>query len=120
MLQFLHFKLDLGLNMLSSGTPASVKGKDGLVLFDPMTHTVDGSVRHSTFEFVYSLRVSNSASGIGDFGEDGIKTFIRDHKCGDICLRLRLDKAVILDDRRPSTGSTTPDPSHSDDDNNDA
>ena len=33
---------------LSSGTPASVKGKDGLVLFDPMTHTVDGSVQHST------------------------------------------------------------------------
>ena len=54
--------------------------------------------------FVYSL--SNSTSGIGDFGIDGIKTFIRDHQCGDICLRLRLDKAIVLVDQRRST---TPD-----------
>ena len=43
------FNLDLLLGvianpMLSSGTSASVKSKDGLVLFDPMTHTVEGSI----------------------------------------------------------------------------
>jgi len=30
--------------MSFSGTPSLVKGKDGLVLFDPMTHTTDGQV----------------------------------------------------------------------------
>jgi hypothetical protein len=66
--------------------------------------------------FVYSLAFSNSKSGIGDFGIDGIKTFIQDHQCGDICLRLGLDKAISLDDRRGH--STTPD--HEDKDDDDA
>ncbi|KAJ6533911.1 kinase-like domain-containing protein [Mycena vulgaris] len=56
------------------GTPALVGGKDGMILFDPMTHT------------------KNGASGFGDFGIDGIQSFLNDHICGDICLRLRLDK----------------------------
>jgi hypothetical protein len=60
---------------------------------------------------VYSL--SNSTSGIGDFGIDGIKSFVQDHQCGDICLRLGLDKAIILDDRHCPT---TPDHEHEDDD----
>ncbi|KAJ7082793.1 kinase-like domain-containing protein, partial [Mycena epipterygia] len=54
------------------GTPALVGQKGGMVLFDPMTHT------------------KNGASGVGDFGITGIESFLRDHICGDICLRLRL------------------------------
>ncbi|KAJ7856076.1 kinase-like domain-containing protein, partial [Mycena olivaceomarginata] len=54
------------------GTPALVNHKDGMVLFDPMTHTRDGG------------------SGVGDFGIEGIQSFFRDPVCGDICLRLRL------------------------------
>ncbi|KAJ6544934.1 kinase-like domain-containing protein [Mycena sp. CBHHK59/15] len=60
------------------GTPALVGHKDGMVLFDPMTHTKTG------------------ASGIGDFGLEGIQSFIRDHTCGDVCLRLRLDQTAPL------------------------
>ncbi|KAJ6505055.1 kinase-like domain-containing protein [Mycena sanguinolenta] len=52
--------------------------KDGLVLFDPMTHTENGD------------------SGIGDFGIEGIESFFCDHTCGDICLRLGLDKSAPL------------------------
>ncbi|KAJ7734464.1 kinase-like domain-containing protein, partial [Mycena metata] len=64
------------------GTPALVNYKDGMILFDSMTHTKDGD------------------SGIGDFGIEGIQSFFRDHVCADICLRLHLDKTVplILDD----------------------
>ncbi|KAK7007244.1 hypothetical protein R3P38DRAFT_2432505, partial [Favolaschia claudopus] len=54
-------------------TPALVRRKDGFVLFDPMTHTVGGN------------------SGIGDFGLEGINSFIQDHSCGDVCNRLALD-----------------------------
>ncbi|KAK7048818.1 kinase-like domain-containing protein [Favolaschia claudopus] len=60
------------------GTPALVGRKDGLVLFDPMTHTVGGN------------------SGIGDFGLEGINSFIRDHSCGDVCNRLALDEVAPL------------------------
>ncbi|KAF9000906.1 kinase-like domain-containing protein, partial [Cyathus striatus] len=54
------------------GTPSRVKGSDGLIIFDPMTHTVDGK------------------SGIGDFGEHRITSFIHDHVCNNICIRLGL------------------------------
>ncbi|KAJ7856017.1 hypothetical protein B0H13DRAFT_1473929, partial [Mycena leptocephala] len=37
-----------------------------------------------------------SASGIGDFGIEGIESFLRDHTCRDVCLRLRLDKTAPL------------------------
>lgn len=47
----------------------------------------------------FSCNSYNSNSGIGDFGVDGIKTFIRDHQCGDICLRLGLDKSITLGDQ---------------------
>ncbi|KAK7034990.1 kinase-like domain-containing protein [Favolaschia claudopus] len=59
-------------------TPALVGRKDGLVLFDPMTHTVAGN------------------SGIGDFGLEGINSFLRDHSCGDVCNRLALDEVAPL------------------------
>jgi hypothetical protein len=35
-----------------------------------------------------------SSSGIGDFGEDGIKRYVSDHKCQAICAALRLPPAV--------------------------
>ncbi|KAJ7171948.1 kinase-like domain-containing protein, partial [Mycena filopes] len=54
------------------GTPAHIDGQDTMVLFDPMTHTPNGD------------------SGIGDFGVSGIKSFIRDHVCGDVCRSLSL------------------------------
>ncbi|KAJ7738812.1 kinase-like domain-containing protein [Mycena metata] len=60
------------------GTPALVNYKDGMILFDPMTHTKD------------------RASGVGDFGIEGIQSFFHDHVCADVCLRLRLDKTVPL------------------------
>ena len=44
----------------------------------------------------FSYDFYNSTSGIGDFGIDGIKTFIWDHQCGDVCLRLGLDKSIAL------------------------
>ncbi|KAJ7668105.1 hypothetical protein B0H17DRAFT_1142572 [Mycena rosella] len=46
--------------------------KDGLVLFDVMTHTPDGDL------------------GVGDFGTEGVKTFIKDHQCAEICRGVKL------------------------------
>ncbi|KAJ7767046.1 kinase-like domain-containing protein [Mycena maculata] len=54
------------------GTPAPVRGVDGLILFDVMTHTVEGN------------------SGVGDFGKRGIRTFMHDHQCNVICTELGL------------------------------
>ncbi|KAE9383172.1 kinase-like protein [Gymnopus androsaceus JB14] len=50
----------------------SNNGKDFLVLFDPMTHTVAGN------------------SGCGDHGEAGIKGFVNDHKCNEVCELMEL------------------------------
>ncbi|KAF7302851.1 hypothetical protein MKEN_01247300 [Mycena kentingensis (nom. inval.)] len=60
------------------GTPALVKGKDGLVLFDVMTHTDAGD------------------SGVGDCGEQGIQSFVEQHKCNAVCVGLGLDKSYSL------------------------
>ncbi|KAG2015179.1 atypical/Alpha protein kinase [Coprinopsis cinerea AmutBmut pab1-1] len=59
------------------GTPTSVKlasGEvvEGMMLFDPMTHTI------------------NHGSGIGDFGQEGIDTFVEQHTCGPLCRALHL------------------------------
>lgn len=50
---------------------------------------------------------------------DGIKTFIRDHQCGDICRRLGLDKSITLGDRH-GTGAlvNNDEPVDGDEDNN--
>lgn len=37
-----------------------------------------------------------SDSGIGDFGTEGINTFINGHECGAICKRLGLDEGIPL------------------------
>ncbi|KII92855.1 hypothetical protein PLICRDRAFT_155721 [Plicaturopsis crispa FD-325 SS-3] len=60
------------------GTPHRVRGKDGLILFDLMTHTLEGE------------------SGVGDFGREGISTFFRDHSCNSICREMRLDSEMPL------------------------
>ncbi|KAJ7726662.1 kinase-like domain-containing protein [Mycena olivaceomarginata] len=60
------------------GTPPLVRGNDGLVLFDPMTHTMAGG------------------SGLGDFGTDGIETFINTHECNRLCIELRFDQSYPL------------------------
>ncbi|KJA20506.1 hypothetical protein HYPSUDRAFT_1090968 [Hypholoma sublateritium FD-334 SS-4] len=60
------------------GSLAHVKGRDGLVLFDVMTHTIEGN------------------SGVGDFGKAGIKSFVDQHVCNDVCLALALDKTMPL------------------------
>jgi len=36
------------------------------------------------------------ASGVGDFGIEGIKSFLQDHTCGDVCLHLLLDQTAPL------------------------
>ncbi|KAJ3542601.1 hypothetical protein NMY22_g3455 [Coprinellus aureogranulatus] len=54
------------------GTPGRVKGGDGFIIFDVMTHTADGD------------------SGVGDFGKEGIETFKSQHVCKEICRRLQL------------------------------
>ncbi|KAG6834916.1 hypothetical protein H0H93_006404 [Arthromyces matolae] len=61
------------------GTPAQVKGKDGIVLFDIMTHTVNGE------------------SGVGDFGIEGMVSFLKDHECHDVCRGLGLDRSMPID-----------------------
>ncbi|KAF7327481.1 Alpha-type protein kinase domain-containing protein [Mycena kentingensis (nom. inval.)] len=56
------------------GTPGPVRECDGIILFDPMTHTTEGG------------------SGLGDWGQDGINSFVEGHSCNDICAALGLDK----------------------------
>lgn len=58
------------------GTTTNVKGKDTMVLFDVMTHSPAGD------------------TGIGDFGPDGIASFLDDHRCGSICQGLGLHRQV--------------------------
>ncbi|KAJ6555754.1 hypothetical protein B0H19DRAFT_903523, partial [Mycena capillaripes] len=71
---FSHSLLELGQTIMMdiTGTPALVGHQDGMVLFDPMTHT------------------KNGASSVRDFGIEGIQSFFRDHTCANVCLRLRL------------------------------
>ncbi|KAF7293615.1 Alpha-type protein kinase domain-containing protein [Mycena indigotica] len=61
------------------GTPATVRGNDGLILFDIMTHTPDGG------------------SGLGDFGMDGIESFVNSHQCNQLCKRLEFDEVFPLE-----------------------
>ncbi|KAJ6583158.1 hypothetical protein DFH09DRAFT_1076311 [Mycena vulgaris] len=69
---------------LRSGTKAHVRGGDGLILFDLMTHTKGGN------------------SGVGDFGHKGIATFVRDQRCNMICSSLELDTNYPLKIERAS------------------
>ncbi|KAF6765683.1 kinase-like domain-containing protein [Ephemerocybe angulata] len=49
------------------GSRMNVRGVDTLILFDPMSHTVDAD------------------SGVGDHGSEGIETFKAQHRCSHIC-----------------------------------
>ncbi|KAF7440090.1 hypothetical protein PC9H_000433 [Pleurotus ostreatus] len=60
------------------GTPTRIKGKDGLVLFDVMTHTLDGD------------------SGVGDCAITGIESFLDDHRCLDLCKQLGLTEIPLV------------------------
>ncbi|KAJ7087588.1 kinase-like domain-containing protein [Mycena belliarum] len=79
---FAHFVYGYSNNSLVfadlQGTPSRVKGKDGLVLFDLMTHTTSGE------------------SGVGDFGKAGMRTFLDGHKCTKICRGLAIDSEYPL------------------------
>ncbi|KAF4574709.1 hypothetical protein EYR36_006059 [Pleurotus pulmonarius] len=79
---FAHFAWGQSNNCLVfadiQGTPACHNGKDSLALFEIMTHTVTGD------------------SGVGDSGEEGIQSFLQDHKCLDICKQLGLDATIPL------------------------
>lgn len=66
----------------------SINNRDGLVLFDLMTHSADGYV-YST-HLISSLYDSDgygisSSSGVGDHGEAGIATFTDQHICQVFC-----------------------------------
>ncbi|KAJ7577391.1 kinase-like domain-containing protein [Mycena floridula] len=67
-----------GKLILLISTLAHVNGKDVMVLFDVMTHTTSGD------------------SGVGDFGEEGIASFVRDHSCLQVCLKLGLDTSMPM------------------------
>ena len=68
-------------------------------------YMVDIPTTQSRITSVSCTSFHDSNSGIGDFGVDGIKTFIRDHQCGDICLRLGLDKSITLGDQHGASAS---------------
>ncbi|KAJ7809725.1 hypothetical protein B0H14DRAFT_2607879 [Mycena olivaceomarginata] len=63
---------------VSPGTPSRVKGKDGLVLFDLMTHII------------------SEDSGVGNFGLEGIKTFLDGQKCSKVCSTLGIEEQYQL------------------------
>ncbi|RXW16700.1 hypothetical protein EST38_g9157 [Candolleomyces aberdarensis] len=54
------------------GSYMTIDGTDTLILFDPMTHTL------------------NQDSGIRDYGEKGITKFLAEHQCNYICRGLSL------------------------------
>ncbi|KAJ7877949.1 hypothetical protein B0H14DRAFT_2342166, partial [Mycena olivaceomarginata] len=54
---------------------------DGIqVLFNAMTHTIDGS------------------SGVGDYGKTGIQTFLKKHECANHCHNLHLSHGGFAED----------------------
>ncbi|KAJ7904153.1 kinase-like domain-containing protein, partial [Mycena leptocephala] len=57
---------------LQTATAVKENGEGVQVLFDVITHTLDGS------------------SGVGDHGQTGINTFLKKHKCGNRCCSLPL------------------------------
>ncbi|KAJ7439539.1 kinase-like domain-containing protein [Mycena galericulata] len=74
---FAHYAYLLSLEStvfcdLQTATAINENGDGIQVLFDVMTHTLDGS------------------SGVGDHGKTGIETFLTEHNCGNRCRHLRL------------------------------
>ncbi|KAF8173301.1 kinase-like domain-containing protein [Pholiota molesta] len=79
------------------GTTSHINGKDTMVLFDVMTHSNAGD------------------TGIGDFGIEGIESFLRDHTCGMVCRGLGLHEKHVASDEK--AGSEDSDDSEEIDDN---
>ncbi|KIK79382.1 hypothetical protein PAXRUDRAFT_161426 [Paxillus rubicundulus Ve08.2h10] len=73
---FAHFVYEFSKHKMVfadiQGSPMTVNGGDGVILFDVMTHSPEGDSR------------------IGDHGKEGIATFIQQHKCDYICTGLGL------------------------------
>jgi hypothetical protein len=62
-----------------------------------MTHTVEGYV--TLFLHNHTIQCSYGSirnSGVGDFGKAGIKTFLEQHSCNELCVALGLDKSMPL------------------------
>nr|VWP01454.1 Lmo1883 protein [Ganoderma boninense] len=74
------------------GSNNAKTGKLSLTLFDPMTHTIDGT------------------SGIGDHGPKGLKDFVSSHTCNHVCFALQLASSEVLqntlDDLLAGVGAT--------------
>lgn len=60
-----------------------------------MTHTADGCVDQYLFLLAFIFYCSRD-SGVGDFGREGIETFVHDHNCTDLCRSLSLDTSYPL------------------------
>ncbi|KAJ7501191.1 kinase-like domain-containing protein, partial [Mycena galericulata] len=69
---------------LQTSTVINDKGDGIQVLFDVMTHTLDGS------------------SGVGDHGETGIQTFLEKHECVNRCNHLRLSRDGFESNSEPA------------------
>ncbi|KAJ6618471.1 hypothetical protein B0H10DRAFT_2217608 [Mycena sp. CBHHK59/15] len=62
-------------------------GEGVQVLFDVMTHTLNGS------------------SGVGDHGQPGINTFLKKHECRNRCCNLRLSSQGFESSSEPEDES---------------
>ncbi|KIN94715.1 hypothetical protein M404DRAFT_17191 [Pisolithus tinctorius Marx 270] len=87
---FAHFAYEYSKHKLVfadiQGSPMTVNGHDGMVLFDLMTHTVTS--------YGNQLHHSVNDSGIGNHGKDGIKIFMQQHQCDYICVNMGLPSIV--------------------------
>ncbi|KAJ3710001.1 kinase-like domain-containing protein [Lentinula raphanica] len=83
---FSHFVYTSTTNQLVvadlQGKPVSTEGRNVLILFDPMTHTIEGT------------------SGCGDFGQEGIDCFVREHVCGPVCEAMGLNNGGGTDSEK--------------------
>ncbi|PIL33491.1 hypothetical protein GSI_04114 [Ganoderma sinense ZZ0214-1] len=75
---------------------ANASGKLSLTLFDPMTHTVEGT------------------SGAGDHGREGLQDFVSNHTCNHICWAMQLASREVMQNTltdifRSQSGAATQD-----------
>ncbi|KAF8075915.1 kinase-like domain-containing protein [Lyophyllum atratum] len=72
-----------------SESPVSMNNRDGVVLYDLMSHSVIGD------------------SGIGDHGKVGMKSFLDQHKCNFMCESLGLTPPVVATTSDDSDGDSS-------------
>ncbi|KAF7368975.1 Atypical/Alpha protein kinase [Mycena venus] len=105
-LAFNHYCMEDTACLLAFADLQGSRHGGGMVLFDPMTHTIKGT------------------SGTGDHGPKGIRDTINDHTCNIFCKALELSSVDILhtalEDRITEEGGKDPDAlvSHQSSDNN--